>query len=247
MLEILDWDTSFFKKKIADLKEVSISKDNLYFIDKEAQNKGIEIIQSCVDIANVQSINSLLSKGFLFADLKVDYTTEIADRLKEINEIEKDYNNYNGKIEVATINDIEPLKKIATDTFLSSRYNNIISPQATKQLYSKWVENAVKGTFDDLCFKSITDNNISGFLTIKIIPKQFGKIGLIGISKHYQNKGIGSKLIRNLYSYLLNKESINTVKVTTQGENIMAQNFYIKNGLKIESIKAWYYKHVRIE
>ena len=87
------------------------------------------------------------------------------------------------------------------------------------------------------------EGEIAGFATYKKISRSDSSIGLIATSKKFQNKGIGSKLILKCLDFA-HSQKRKTLLVGTEGKNIAAQNFYIKNGFKIKKIESWYYKWI---
>ena len=67
---------------------------------------------------------------------------------------------------------------------------------------------------------------------------------LIAINEKTKGKGIGTKLIKALESFAI-ENSLHTINVGTQLNNIQAQNFYEKNGYKHiinNSIYHWWIK-----
>ena len=79
-------------------------------------------------------------------------------------------------------------------------------------------------------------NKLAGFVTCKILNREQSQIGLIGVDKEYQGKKIGTLLVQFLENYLIDM-NINILKVITEGSNISAQNFYIKNGFFVRDVK----------
>ena len=68
-----------------------------------------------------------------------------------------------------------------------------------------------------------------------------GHIGIIGVSKEAQGKGVGRKLIENVVEFARGIK-IRKIYVDTSVENKNAQIFYIKTGFYPEHIMKDYYK-----
>ena len=58
-------------------------------------------------------------------------------------------------------------------------------------------------------------------------------IGLFGVSKELNGKGIGTKLINNVVSFLTAK-GYKKITVVTQGRNLYAQRLYQKAGFLLK-------------
>ena len=73
---------------------------------------------------------------------------------------------------------------------------------------------------------------MKGLIYLKDINDKIGSISLIGVDEGYRGEQIGTKLIDQsvLYFSKLGKKE---VQVVTQKANILACNFYTKNGFEI--------------
>ncbi len=223
----LKWDSDFFGFGIADLLEGRIEN-----IDELTIKGDIKLIWTLVGADNSRYINRLTQSGFEFVDLRLTFFRVACATNTE-------------GTRLATKNDLPELIKLAGQAFLKdSRFNHKnFSQQKTKKLYELWVEKSVAGSFDDCCFVAEVEGEIAGFATYKKISRSDSSIGLIATSKKFQNKGIGSKLILKCLDFA-HSQKRKTLLVGTEGKNIAAQNFYIKNGFKIKKIESWYYKWI---
>ncbi|MEM4261011.1 MAG: GNAT family N-acetyltransferase [Candidatus Woesearchaeota archaeon] len=235
MLKIkkLNWDTDFFGFGIAHLEETDEKIESLNGLEDFNKSNNIKLVQSLVDIKNIQFIELLENSGFHYVDTRVDFVID----LKKLNST--------SYFEIALINDIPEILYIADKLFMDSRFfHPIFSEKKANELFKLWAAKAVKGEFDDICLKSSdnTTSEVNGFVTIKFINKTEARIGLIGVSKNHLGKGIGTKLINSAISFLKEKE-FEKLYIATQGKNLGAINLYIKSGFKIKSLHNWFYKN----
>jgi len=224
----LKWDSDFFGFGIAKLSPGAVDGMQEYV----RRNK-IRLISSLVETNKTKNISRLERSGFEFVDLRLTFSIK-----PHVAEAET--------TRLAREEDILDLKKIARKAFArESRFNHInIEKGKVEKLYESWVEKSVEGNFDDLCFIAEERGEVAGFATYKRVGSASSSIGLIAVTSGFQGRGIGSKLI-SACSNLAYKERRKILTVSTEGKNITAQNFYIKNGFVIIKIESWYYKWVK--
>jgi GNAT superfamily N-acetyltransferase len=123
------------------------------------------------------------------------------------------------KIRNVTIDDISLLTKMNIELRKDEKIDNIMTDEEVKERMIK----RLKSTFKAYIFY---DNSIDiGYALI-----DHGKTPIylcqIFINKEYRNKGIGSKIIKELIKYINVKE----IDVEVLVWNKEAHNFYLKNG-----------------
>ena len=106
------------------------------------------------------------------------------------------------------------------------------------QIPKKFINDEVKKQFkkfvldsmnDKLIFYGVTVNN----KIIALIGYEENYIGYLYVSKEYQNKGIGTLLLKMVLELLRKYETVTIDSVHT------AKDFYIKNGFKYEKQKKY--------
>ncbi len=89
---------------------------------------------------------------------------------------------------------------------------------------------------------AVEEENVLGVVTLYWQEwNKIGRIGIIGVSKDAQGKGIGKKLISESFDSA-KKIGLRKIYVDTSVENKAAQIFYIKTGFYPEHIWKDYYK-----
>ena len=71
-----------------------------------------------------------------------------------------------------------------------------------QEFYNLWLYKAVKNLFDNLCLIYFRKNKPVSFCTLRYINNDEAVIGLFGVSKELNGKGIGTKLINKVVSFL---------------------------------------------
>lgn len=220
----LDWDTKKFEKKSAkiylyekiDDKDINAIKENIL-----KENYKFVTIQNCGN--NVEN-NIAISHfpGAFLADVNVQF-------IKNLKDVSKNENSENIKIE----NDFDydkSLVDIVRNVFKDSRFIVDTKLSNGDEVYSEWVINAFKQNDKYFCYHKT--KKVDGFILFSVNKEENSIfLELIAINKNKKGEGIGTKLIKALENFAIEK-NIYIIKVGTQLNNIQAQNFYEKNGYK---------------
>lgn len=215
MIKFLKWDSSFFNKRIGLL---DLNSDSHNFEDLNDWDL-IYIISDQGFTLDIKKFNRT------YSETKVVFSKMIT----ESKELLIDDN-----ISVAKKNDNKKqINNLALESGKFSRFNldKNFKRAEFKKLYYKWVDNSFNKEFADAVLVYKFENDIIGFVTYKIFD-DFATIGLIAISPLYQGKGIGRKLINAVEMELVNRQ-IGELRISTQFQNEMACEFYMKLGYKI--------------
>lgn len=220
----LSWDSIFFKKNIYTFEDISE-------LDKFLLEKN-EIIQKKIKKEDGQNKQELLKMGFEFIEGEITFIKNLDIRGKEFVE--------ERNIIKASLKDFEKIKEIIKDSYKYSRFNKI-EPSKVNEFYYTWVKNAILGKFDDFCLILQENQQIIGFITLKLINENSARVGLVGVDKRFRGKNIGSKLIKESERLLFLKK-IKKLYISTQSSNREAIKLYLKNEFKLESEDYWFYK-----
>jgi ribosomal protein S18 acetylase RimI-like enzyme len=214
MIKILEWDSSFFNRRIGllDLNYGSPNFEDLNDWDL------IYIIHDEDFTLDINKFNKT------YSETKVVFSKMI---IESKNIIDKN-------ISVAKKNDNKKqIYNLALESGKFSRFNldTNFKKAEFKKLYQKWVDNSFNKEFADAVLVYKNENEMVGFVTYKILV-DFATIGLIAVSPLYQGKGIGRKLINAVEMELINRQIVE-LRIPTQFQNEIACEFYLKLGYKI--------------
>lgn len=222
------YDSIFFGFKCGELTNIEYSKEFEVFVKKEILKSNYELIHARISHKELGVINSLTRIGFQIVTINETFKATILEHdliSQEILWIEE------GRQE-----DLQDLYKISSRFYLESRFKKDARINSKKgvEYFNKWIENAVNKAYDDKCYilKNNEDKSVIGFCTVKLINQESARIGLIGINPLFQSMGYGHKLITNVMKKCFNELGVKHLEVSTQSENISAQNLYTKTGFK---------------
>ncbi len=92
-------------------------------------------------------------------------------------------------------------------------------------------------SFDNAFFKSVVyfDNGIKGIIVYDFIYDRI-EIEYIIVSPDYRKKGVGTLLLKSIEN-----NNVKNITLEVKESNVVAINFYKKNGYKIEAMRKNYY------
>lgn len=210
----LDWDSSFFNKKIGLLELLNDCN-----FSKIKNDYDLIYVVSDKDVA-VESVD--FKEGY--RENKIVFSKKIVQK--------------NESTEVNIFSELEdsPRNEIYELAFESGKFSRFKLDKNFHQiefenLYKKWVDNSFNKEFADAVLVYKEQNKILGFVTYKVWDKQ-ATIGLIAVCSKHQGIGIGKKLIQSVEMELANK-GVDELRIPTQLQNELACRFYTKMGYEI--------------
>ena len=89
-------------------------------------------------------------------------------------------------------------------------------------------------------FVALYENEVVGYIGLFECDKDYNIIGIC-VKEKFHNMGIGTKLI-NYSKKIAKKENKKSLSLEVDNRNILAINFYKKNGFIVTNIRKKYYK-----
>ncbi|MEP7165234.1 MAG: GNAT family N-acetyltransferase [Ferruginibacter sp.] len=231
LLEILEWDSSFFGYPVAKVIAKKISADDLERIMNEAGNKGIRLLYLFTDPADEISLLAAKAGNAMLVDQKITFHIKIDASV--VTAVDSHIEQFTSPYPSAQ------LVNLSIQSGSHSRYkiDRGFKNNEFEKLYLAWIENSVNKKIADHTFVYMEDGLELGFVTLKIRDTH-GQIGLIAVDETSRGKSIGKKLVSAVIS-LLHEKKITDLEVATQIDNADACNFYKKvgfSGIKTENI-----------
>lgn len=230
--EILKWDSDFFGIKVAKVTISGESKDEFQRIMDELKQINCKLIYCFINPVNHFNNQLVARYSGLLVDEKVTYLRNIKN-YSTINETcihEYDYGIFR--------------KELISLAIQSSEYSRFRVDKNFKEdmcinLYTQWISNSVKRTFDDAIYVYEENDVIKGIVTLKD-RKNIGAISILSVDREVRGKKIGTKLVEKVFEHYKNKEIFN-IEVVTQKANHRACNFYEKLGFNVKLIENIYH------
>ena len=231
-----DFDSKIFNREVYKLFLEKESQADLSY-EKNIANKKIDIVFAFSSY-DTENIDFFYRHNFRLINTRNIY------KCKDLSFSEIDVKNYSiveagDKVSIDKVQANKILKDIAE----TSRYfkDTCIKKETTFLLYQEWFKNSMNGYAEKVFLLSLEERLI-GFITLrKEGDKSF--IDLIGIDKNFVGKGLGGSLVNKAKDFCLKQDM--ELCVITEGENVVANRFYQKNGFLVKDFQLVFHKHFR--
>lgn len=243
----LKWDTDFFGFHVAQVLSNQLTEESLHSIDAWCRQNDVSCLYflSCSDDA--RTIRLAEASSFKMVDIRITFDAENPFKANtNINRSKKIYLRH------AQREDVDFLVTIARESHHDSRfyYDQYFPSHLSDALYGAWIKQSCAGYADAVLVAELKHLPI-GYISCHIGEGShaeydpIGRIGLIGVSRMEQGKGIGHLLLTNALEWFENHE-VQKVRVVTQGRNRAAQRLYQRCGFLTQAVELWYHKWYKI-
>lgn len=233
--EHLEWDSTFFGVRVARIEGRELASDELRTAVNASRDDRVDCLYLRSDANDVTTLRSAGEHGFRFVDVRITLDCELADLTT--------VQAHDG-IRTARPADIPALREIASYNHRNTRFyaDDHFPRERCDELYATWIEKSVEGWAQRVL---VADHGAgpAGYLTIHVKPQAYGEIGLVGVARDAQGRGIGGQLVETAIAWLRQKGLL-TASVVTQGRNVGAQRLYQANGFRTRSVELWHHRWI---
>jgi len=218
-LEALEWENRFFGTNSSRV----LFSDNAGSLTASELDKW-SLVQAKISASRTDLLEGLQASGFQFVEGEIDFSLPVSSAGAAVS------------FDVAKPQDIDTLREQAAGVFRQSRFRTPwYQPGDSGRFYAQWVENAVRGTFDNQCLLLRQGEKIRGFVTLRQLGGEEARIGLLA------GKGVGQTLI-SLAQAWCQQRGVKRLRIATQIGNSAALRLYMQPGATIESTAFWLYR-----
>lgn len=219
------WMSQFFQKPIADL---SFSPQEEWVLPRSH----FALIQAKIPCTRKEDALVLQQLGFQFVDGEIVLLLDLAKKMP-----------YQTACQPATTQDLSELKALFGSAFPHSRFRAPwFSAEENQRFYQTWIENAVTGSFDDLCLIKRTQNHqLQGAVSLRLLAENVAQIGLLAVVPEFRRTGVGQQLLKAAVDWAISQQA-DQLKIVTQLHNLAAIQLYQQAGAKVHAIHYWFYR-----
>ncbi|AXW86255.1 TDP-fucosamine acetyltransferase [Lonsdalea britannica] len=229
IVESLSWESAFFHRASGRL----LFSDAAPVLNAAAMAQ-YDIVQAKIPANATAQADALAALGFRLAESEVDLSVSLPER--------PDVETFDG-VRRAVESDIPILCEAARTTFALSRFRAPwYAAEDSGRFYARWMENAVLGTFDDVCLLLEDGHHRpQGWVTLRQLPEQEARIGLLAVWPGHTGRGIGRRLMQAAETWC-RQQDVRRLRVATQLGNMAALRLYLSSGARIDSTAHWLYR-----
>ena len=233
--EYLEWDSQFFGRRIARVKESRITQQSIHEIDSWCRLHRIDCLYFLADSKDRQSTELAQENMFRFVDARMTFELSLSVHDAEGKEPSV-------AIRSAAERDIPTLQAIARRSHRDSRfyYDGNFLESLCDELYETWIKKSCDGWAKNVLV-AVEGNAIHGYLTCHLTDARSGAIGLVGVAEHAQGKGVGKNLLLSAVCWFA-RQGVEKISVATQGRNVRAQRLYQRAGFVTRSLEIWFHR-----
>lgn len=238
--QFLPWDSDFFGYQIARVNSSCLDADILESIYTWSTRRSIDCLYFLANADDPQTIQLAQKHGFNLVEVRLNMGRKLTDwdpetRPKAATDLH---------IRPIRLEDIPSLQKIASDSYVDSRYyfDPHFSKESWQGYYATWVKKSCEGRAD-LALVAEKDDKIGGYITGNINPEnpQEGIYELTGVDKSARRSGVGQELFRSGLDWYT-RHGVELVWLATQARNIATQRMIQRNGFITRSCQLYYHK-----
>jgi len=223
-INLLAWESAFFSQRVGKVDLAELDRLSV------AACADWDMVQAKVASSDYQSLDTLTGKGFALVEGEAELVIPITETTRQPG------------VRIARSAHIDALRHLAASLFTGSRFRSPwFEHTLTQQFYAQWIENAVQGTFDDLCLLTLDEQGaVSGFVSLRH-TERIARIGLLGVASTHQGAGIGQQLLLAALDWARSK-GLTELHITTQLSNLAAMRLYLRHGARLTSTSYWLYR-----
>lgn len=230
-IQLNQWESDFFQKKIAQLylTQAGCNKNAAIFSTILSKLSQYDLVQAKVSADKSAEIACLSQLGFVKVEGELDYCWQFPYLIADLS--------------LAEESDIAALQQLCGTAFSESRFRQPwFSLEQNRRFYEKWIENAVKGTFDEVCLLEKSGEQIVGAISLRRdkLQSNVARVGLLVVAQQARGQGIATKLLQQA-AYWCRSQAVSELWIATQQNNLQAQKLYEKCGANLQKKALWFY------
>jgi dTDP-4-amino-4,6-dideoxy-D-galactose acyltransferase len=231
----LDWDSDFFKHRIARVNSRRLNGEILSSVLSWSEENSIDCLYFLADAADRESAVQATDNGFRFVDIRTTFERPLrGEKIPGASSAPE--------IRLSVPEDVPILRALAGVSHRDSRFyfDPSFSEAECNALYETWIEKSCQGYADAVLVAELAGRAV-GYISLHLNEDGTGQIGLIAVSAEARGHGLGKKLINESLRWFAS-HGASSVRVVTQGRNVIAQRLYQSFGFLVTSVEVWYHR-----
>jgi len=230
----LAWDSQWWRLEVVRVLAPSSSDTDMEALENWCSEHRVDVAMALVSIDDTETLTALTSAGFTVVDERVTLRAPIGTSPPT---------SGGSRARRATSSDLAHLRAIAATNHRDSRfYADAHFPrERCDEMFGQWIENDLLGRAA-LVLVIDVQNEPVGYLSLHYDGEaSTASIGLIGVSPHFQRRGLGQELVVAALAWC-EAVGAESISVVTQGSNHGALFFYETQGFLVERREKWLHR-----
>ena len=250
LCEFLDWDSSFFKVRIARVKLSRLDEPVVAQICRWGVANRIDCLYFLADAHDPGTVALAERNGFGLVDIRLTLTRKLGkpgdgDSGFDVGSPEEsDSGTEPGfGIRVCKASDLPHILTIARISHTASRFffDQRFPRDLCERLYEIWLERSFEESPESV-WVAECDGLPVGYMASDFDPQTAdGKLELLGVLPSARRHGTALALVRRSLEWFVEKGAVSS-SIVTQARNIPAQRLFQRLGFRSSSIQLWYHK-----
>jgi dTDP-4-amino-4,6-dideoxy-D-galactose acyltransferase len=236
LCEILEWDSTFFGRRVARYLPARCTDADLDALAAECAERRIECVYILIDPSDTESIVSLNRGQAFFADVRLTFGMPIAASPPASSRCQ------DTRVRPAKPSDVPMLRTLATASHRHTRFqaDPHFPAGSGDRLYETWIENSCRGYADAVLVAQDAASAAMGYVTCHRDAPDRGRIGLFAVADDYQGRGVGGALVAAAIDWFA-ANGVTSMTVSTQLRNARAIRVYERAGLILSGAGFWFH------
>ncbi len=234
---LLPWDSAFFAKRIARITAEVAGQGQMDEILAWCKLQKVDCLYYLCPTDTPSTIRLAEERGFRLVDVRVELCALLPGSKPTRQRTPAEH-----LIRPSTAEDSDTLAALAGQAFRNTRFSNDpeFGPEAAPRLYKRWIKQNCESRSATVLV-SITNNRISGFISLEHASGDVASIGLIAVEDGMRGRGLGRALVEASKDHC-QRAGHCELRVVTQASNTAAVRLYEETGFRLSSVRLWYHK-----
>jgi dTDP-4-amino-4,6-dideoxy-D-galactose acyltransferase len=235
LCRILDWDSEFFRRRIASF--TAIPEDRAAF-DRAivwCRSERVDCVYLRSHVEDLATRRMAEDNDFRLVDLRVTYVLEFASGGAPTARGPED------SVRLARGEDVPDLRALAAASHTNTRFwsDERFPREDCAELYAIWIEKSVQGGAD-VVFVGEHEGRVAGYFTCLLKPERKGEVGLVAVAPAARGRGLARVLTDRALGWF-RERGCTSVTVATQGSNVPGRRLYENMGFRSLSLELWHH------
>jgi dTDP-4-amino-4,6-dideoxy-D-galactose acyltransferase len=244
VVHLLEWDTSFFGRRIASIAGAGIDAASLGEALTDAREQGVECLYALSPVDDMEAVRALSTAGGRLVDVRMTFerSLEAGQPVPDLRSARESRSARDTLVlRPSKPADVPALRALAAKSHGSSRFyaDGRFPDQRCDELFATWIEKSCSG-WADLVLVADVDGEPRGYVTGHVRESNRAEIGLVAVDPQAQGHGAGSRLVEAAVD-AFRARGVTQVTVVTQGRNLPAQRLYQSRGFRTQRLQVWHH------